>query len=175
MMPFARHNLDGNIFYGITIIWRHLGDDLTGDETNRPRDGRRGPKRPRTILTSAQRRQFKASFEISPKPCRKVREALAKETGLSVRVVQVWFQNQRAKMKKLQRKAKIEAEKNASSISNSSTDKNGNNKDDSGRSTKGDNQKSKSIIRPHIRLSTIVSTCSATEFPLATNLTTKSK
>lgn len=43
---------------------------------------------------------------MSPKPCRKVREALAKETGLSVRVVQVWFQNQRAKMKKIQRKAK---------------------------------------------------------------------
>lgn len=77
-------------------------------DENRPRDGRRGPKRPRTILTSAQRRQFKASFEVSPKPCRKVREALAKDTGLSVRVVQVWFQNQRAKMKKLQRKAKTE-------------------------------------------------------------------
>ena len=76
------------------------------DENSRPRDGRRGPKRPRTILTSAQRRQFKASFEVSPKPCRKVREALAKDTGLSVRVVQVWFQNQRAKMKKIQRKAK---------------------------------------------------------------------
>lgn len=53
-----------------------------------------------------QRRQFKASFEVSAKPCRKVREALAKDTGLSVRVVQVWFQNQRAKMKKIQRKAK---------------------------------------------------------------------
>ncbi|XP_034936311.1 LIM homeobox transcription factor 1-alpha-like [Chelonus insularis] len=79
-------------------------DDILDDV--RPRDGRRGPKRPRTILTSAQRRQFKASFELSPKPCRKVREALAKDTGLSVRVVQVWFQNQRAKMKKLQRKAK---------------------------------------------------------------------
>lgn len=83
-----------------------LDDDLLDE--NRPRDGRRGPKRPRTILTSAQRRQFKASFEVSPKPCRKVREALAKDTGLSVRVVQVWFQNQRAKMKKLQRKAKAE-------------------------------------------------------------------
>ncbi|KAJ8969111.1 hypothetical protein NQ314_001921 [Rhamnusium bicolor] len=82
------------------------GDDDMLDENSRPRDGRRGPKRPRTILTSAQRRQFKASFEVSPKPCRKVREALAKETGLSVRVVQVWFQNQRAKMKKIQRKAK---------------------------------------------------------------------
>lgn len=77
--------------------------------TPRPcRDGRRGPKRPRTILTAMQRRQFKASFEISPKPCRKVREALAKETGLSVRVVQVWFQNQRAKMKKMQRRGKVD-------------------------------------------------------------------
>ncbi|XP_051164739.1 LIM/homeobox protein lim-6-like [Leptopilina boulardi] len=83
-------------------------DDEGLDEV-RPRDGRRGPKRPRTILTSMQRRQFKASFEVSPKPCRKVREALAKDTGLSVRVVQVWFQNQRAKMKKLQRKAKTES------------------------------------------------------------------
>ncbi|CAG5867090.1 unnamed protein product [Menidia menidia] len=61
-------------------------------------------KRPRTILTSQQRRAFKASFEVSSKPCRKVRETLAAETGLSVRVVQVWFQNQRAKMKKLARR-----------------------------------------------------------------------
>ncbi|KAH0628967.1 hypothetical protein JD844_010643 [Phrynosoma platyrhinos] len=46
-------------------------------------------KRPRTILTTQQRRAFKASFEV--------RETLAAETGLTVRVVQVWFQNQRAK------------------------------------------------------------------------------
>ena len=70
-----------------------------------------------------------------------VREALAKDTGLSVRVVQVWFQNQRAKMKKLQRKAKNEADKNgSSSLNNSSGDKNGN-KDDKGRS-KSDSSKS---------------------------------
>ncbi|KAG8230038.1 hypothetical protein J437_LFUL015257 [Ladona fulva] len=100
-------------------------DDLISDENSRPRDGRRGPKRPRTILTSAQRRQFKASFEVSPKPCRKVREALAKETGLSVRVVQVWFQNQRAKMKKLQRKAKQEADNKANSDKEGKDDKTG--------------------------------------------------
>uniref|UniRef100_H2Y8I1 Uncharacterized protein n=1 Tax=Ciona savignyi TaxID=51511 RepID=H2Y8I1_CIOSA len=69
-------------------------------------------KRPRTILNAVQRRAFKAAFEVTPKPCRKVslificyfrrfRETLAKDTGLTVRVVQVWFQNQRAKMKKL--------------------------------------------------------------------------
>ncbi|XP_077573509.1 LIM homeobox transcription factor 1-alpha [Stigmatopora nigra] len=62
------------------------------------------PKRPRTILTTQQRRIFKASFEVSSKPCRKVRETLASDTGLTVRVVQVWFQNQRAKMKKLARR-----------------------------------------------------------------------
>ncbi|XP_032906731.1 LIM homeobox transcription factor 1-alpha-like [Amblyraja radiata] len=61
-------------------------------------------KRPRTILTTQQRRAFKASFDVSSKPCRKVRETLAAETGLTVRVVQVWFQNQRAKMKKLARR-----------------------------------------------------------------------
>ncbi|XP_063283415.1 LIM homeobox transcription factor 1-alpha [Pelobates fuscus] len=76
-------------------------DDCKGAEDGK--DQKR-PKRPRTILTTQQRRAFKASFEVSSKPCRKVRETLAAETGLSVRVVQVWFQNQRAKMKKLARR-----------------------------------------------------------------------
>ncbi|XP_075040153.1 LIM homeobox transcription factor 1-alpha [Mixophyes fleayi] len=74
-----------------------------GKGTEEGKDQKR-PKRPRTILTTQQRRAFKASFEVSSKPCRKVRETLAAETGLSVRVVQVWFQNQRAKMKKLARR-----------------------------------------------------------------------
>lgn len=43
-----------------------------GSNISIKQDGRRGPKRPRTILTTAQRRAFKASFEISQKPCRKV-------------------------------------------------------------------------------------------------------
>ncbi|KAM9325296.1 LIM homeobox transcription factor 1-alpha [Gastrophryne carolinensis] len=83
-------------------------DDEDGGkfEDTKGEDGKdqKRPKRPRTILTTQQRRAFKASFEVSSKPCRKVRETLAAETGLSVRVVQVWFQNQRAKMKKLARR-----------------------------------------------------------------------
>ncbi|MCP9264996.1 hypothetical protein DINM_020160 [Dirofilaria immitis] len=63
--------------------------------------------KPRTILNTQQRKAFKSAFEKTSKPCRKVREQLAKETNLSVRVVQVWFQNQRAKMKKIQRKLEI--------------------------------------------------------------------
>uniref|UniRef100_H3B551 LIM homeobox transcription factor 1 alpha n=1 Tax=Latimeria chalumnae TaxID=7897 RepID=H3B551_LATCH len=77
----------------------HTDGKVGGDSKDHKR-----PKRPRTILTTQQRRAFKASFEVSSKPCRKVRETLAAETGLSVRVVQVWFQNQRAKMKKLARR-----------------------------------------------------------------------
>ncbi|XP_030572704.1 LIM homeobox transcription factor 1-alpha [Drosophila novamexicana] len=101
-----RHDLEKEIFLAAAAA-QHCGFvGLDEEDLLRPRDGRRGPKRPRTILTSQQRKQFKASFDQSPKPCRKVREALAKDTGLSVRVVQVWFQNQRAKMKKIQRKAK---------------------------------------------------------------------
>ncbi|XP_039269615.2 LIM homeobox transcription factor 1-alpha-like isoform X1 [Styela clava] len=91
-----------------------MGDDDSDDDDkemtsqNNDKDdkddddcGDKRAKRPRTILNAVQRRAFKAAFEMSPKPCRKVREALASETGLTVRVVQVWFQNQRAKMKKL--------------------------------------------------------------------------
>ncbi|XP_055323148.1 LIM homeobox transcription factor 1-beta.1 [Sitodiplosis mosellana] len=104
---FCRHDFEKDLY----LSQHQCPDDEFLMDEMRPRDGRRGPKRPRTILTSSQRRQFKASFEMSPKPCRKIREALAKDTGLSVRVVQVWFQNQRAKMKKIQRKSKQDGDK----------------------------------------------------------------
>ncbi|XP_068853958.1 LIM homeobox transcription factor 1-alpha-like [Aphelocoma coerulescens] len=76
-------------------------------------------KRPRTILSSLQRRAFKASFELSSKPCRKVRETLAAETGLTVRVVQVWFQNQRAKMKKIARRQQQQQQQQQEQLGNS--------------------------------------------------------
>ena len=60
------------IFYNFDNPNLGMTDDFVVESTGRQRDGRRGPKRPRTILTAAQRRQFKASFDVSPKPCRKV-------------------------------------------------------------------------------------------------------
>lgn len=83
------YHLNRNFLFKVSAF---LAEDFYGDDLFPPKiDGRRGPKRPRTILNTQQRRAFKASFEISPKPCRKVRENLAKETGLSLRIVQVCF------------------------------------------------------------------------------------
>ena len=48
-----------------------IGTGVNSHGHNHPRLGR-GPKRPRTILTSIQRRKFKQAFDISSKPCRKV-------------------------------------------------------------------------------------------------------
>ncbi|XP_071949094.1 LIM/homeobox protein Lhx3-like isoform X2 [Antedon mediterranea] len=60
-------------------------------------------KRPRTTITAKQLETLKSAYTSSPKPPRHVREQLAQETGLDMRVVQVWFQNRRAKEKRLKK------------------------------------------------------------------------
>lgn len=49
------------------------------------------PKRPRTILTTQQRRTFKASFEVSSKPCRKVDAKMAFNTKICTVSVTIFF------------------------------------------------------------------------------------
>lgn len=58
-------------------------------------------KRPRTTISQKQLEVLKDAYNISSKPARHIRESLAIETGLDMRVVQVWFQNRRAKEKRL--------------------------------------------------------------------------
>lgn len=48
-------------------------------------------KRPRTTITQKQLEILKQAYHISVKPARHVRETLAMETGLDMRVVQVWY------------------------------------------------------------------------------------
>ena len=57
---------------------------------------RRGP---RTTIKSKQLDILKAAFKSNQKPTRNIREQLATETGLNMRVIQVWFQNRRSKVR----------------------------------------------------------------------------
>ncbi|KAA0203401.1 hypothetical protein HAZT_HAZT000862 [Hyalella azteca] len=50
-------------------------------------------KRPRTTINARQLEKLKAAYSGCSKPPRHVREQLASDTGLDMRVVQVWFQN----------------------------------------------------------------------------------
>ncbi|VUZ40112.1 unnamed protein product, partial [Hymenolepis diminuta] len=62
-------------------------------------------KRPRTTINAKQLEALKKAYAEGAKPSRHVREQLSAETGLDMRVVQVWFQNRRAKEKRLRRDA----------------------------------------------------------------------
>lgn len=68
-------------------------------------DGEQPNKRPRTTITAKQLETLKIAYNNSPKPARHVREQLSQDTGLDMRVVQVWFQNRRAKEKRLKKDA----------------------------------------------------------------------
>ena len=63
------------------------------------KDGKR--RGPRTTIKAKQLEILKNCFDQNPKPTRQVREQLAKETGLPMRVIQVWFQNKRSKEKRM--------------------------------------------------------------------------
>lgn len=70
------------------------GDAETRDsqiENKSPEDANSGSKRrgPRTTIKAKQLEVLKNAFAQTPKPTRHIREQLAKETGLPMRVIQV--------------------------------------------------------------------------------------
>ena len=75
-------------------------DEKEGDDEKKEcKDGKR--RGPRTNITAKQLEMLKNIFSQNPKPTRAVREQLATDTGLSMRVIQVWFQNKRSKEKRM--------------------------------------------------------------------------
>jgi len=70
-------------------------------------EGTGGTKRrgPRTTIKAKQLEVLKTAFNQTPKPTRHIREQLAKETGLPMRVIQVWFQNKRSKERRMKQLA----------------------------------------------------------------------
>ncbi|XP_076054133.1 LIM/homeobox protein Lhx3-like isoform X2 [Oratosquilla oratoria] len=77
----------------------------TDYEQAKQREGDATNKRPRTTISARQLEQLKQAYKESPKPARHVREQLSQTLGLDMRVVQVWFQNRRAKEKRLKKDA----------------------------------------------------------------------
>ncbi|XP_026068272.1 LIM/homeobox protein Lhx1b [Carassius auratus] len=79
----------------------HMSDkEVCSNENDEQNLGgkRRGP---RTTIKAKQLETLKAAFAATPKPTRHIREQLAQETGLSMRVIQVWFQNRRSKERRM--------------------------------------------------------------------------
>ncbi|NXB01502.1 LHX5 protein, partial [Cnemophilus loriae] len=74
--------------------------ETTNNENEEQNSGtkRRGP---RTTIKAKQLETLKAAFAATPKPTRHIREQLAQETGLNMRVIQVWFQNRRSKERRM--------------------------------------------------------------------------
>lgn len=83
------------------LYFCHLQGSLDGDPDgrgdsqaeNKSPDDANGSKRrgPRTTIKAKQLEVLKTAFNQTPKPTRHIREQLAKETGLPMRVIQVSF------------------------------------------------------------------------------------
>ncbi|OWA53426.1 putative LIM/homeobox protein Lhx5 [Hypsibius exemplaris] len=82
------------------------GDNTSSIDESEPRNGndenvstkRRGP---RTTIKAKQLELLKNAFAQTPKPTRHIRDQLSQETGLTMRVIQVWFQNRRSKERRM--------------------------------------------------------------------------
>lgn len=71
-------------------------------------DGKNKKKRgPKTTIKPHQLEVLKNCFDQNPKPTPKVFEELSKDTGLTKRVIQVWFQNKRSKRKRINKMQSI--------------------------------------------------------------------
>ena len=67
---------------------------------HQPRRSRAG--RVRTVLTEKQLSLLKSCYNANPRPDALMKEQMVEMTGLSPRVIRVWFQNKRCKDKKRQ-------------------------------------------------------------------------
>ncbi|KAI5181969.1 hypothetical protein NEOKW01_2117 [Nematocida sp. AWRm80] len=80
-------------------IWVNTQDSIIGDKPYILPNGEIYKKRARTIMTPMQSESLKKHFKINPFPSAEVRVAISDTLGMKPRTVQIWFQNQRQKMK----------------------------------------------------------------------------
>ncbi|XP_036374934.1 insulin gene enhancer protein ISL-2-like [Megalops cyprinoides] len=71
-----------------------------GDVSRDRQRGRGGGMRVRTVLSDAQLRALRSCYSQTPRPDAHIKLRLGQLTGLSPRVIRVWFQNKRCKDKR---------------------------------------------------------------------------
>nr|XP_042903707.1 LIM/homeobox protein Lhx1 [Parasteatoda tepidariorum] len=82
---------------------------VAGPSSNDEAGGGTKRRGPRTTIKAKQLETLKAAFAATPKPTRHIREQLAQETGLNMRVIQVWFQNRRSKERRMKQLSNLGA------------------------------------------------------------------
>ncbi|XP_023321181.1 insulin gene enhancer protein ISL-1 [Eurytemora carolleeae] len=84
------------------------GESLSGLDTEGLHDSKKHKRnlrktaRARTVLSEKQLNILKTCYSANPRPDALMKEQLVEMTGLSPRVIRVWFQNKRCKDKKIQ-------------------------------------------------------------------------
>ena len=72
----------------------------TRSATSTKKNNKDRPTRVRTVLNEKQLSTLKSCYAANPRPDSVLKEQLVDLTGLSPRVIRVWFQNKRCKDKK---------------------------------------------------------------------------
>ncbi|KAG7265277.1 hypothetical protein CRUP_008182 [Coryphaenoides rupestris] len=90
-----------------------LSDKEGGNNENEEQSVAGKRRGPRTTIKAKQLETLKAAFAATPKPTRHIREQLAQETGLNMRVIQVWFQNRRSKERRMKQLSALGARRHA--------------------------------------------------------------
>lgn len=66
--------------------------------------------RVRTVLNEKQLTMLRACYQMNSRPDALVKEQLVEMTGLSSRVIRVWYQNKRCKDKKIAQAMKVQSQ-----------------------------------------------------------------
>ncbi|KAM3868534.1 LIM/homeobox protein Lhx1-like [Diretmus argenteus] len=91
----------------------HLSDKEQCNNENEEQSAAGKRRGPRTTIKAKQLETLKAAFTATPKPTRHIREQLAQETGLNMRVIQVWFQNRRSKERRMKQLSALGSRRHA--------------------------------------------------------------
>lgn len=81
--------------------WINTKDSILGDKPYILPNGEVYKKRVRTVMTPMQSELLKRYFRINSFPTAETRAAISTTLGMKPRTVQIWFQNQRQKMKQI--------------------------------------------------------------------------